>query len=553
MLRWPRWFAEPFPRQARLLLWPAAVMAGVAAEWRMYGWADPGGWVPDLLAGWGMIGCGLAGWSRRPESRSGVLLAAAGFAWLAANFAAAGLGAFGWLSAHALYLHRGPLVHLVLTYPRGRTRGLVEGSAVAVGYAAAVLTPVWSSRAGTIALSALLVAVAVGGYLRTAGRERRMRLSALQATTFVAAVLVAINSARFAVPGPATGTMTLLIYETALCSLAAGLLLGLLRWPWERAEVADLVVELGETRSGTLRDELARALGDPSLQVGYWLPESAAFVDAAGRPLQVPDPASGRGTTMVDRDGQPLAMLVHDPAVLGDPGLVEAVSSAAGLAASNARLQAEVRAHLAKIGASRRRILTAGDEERGRLERRLREGAQLRLGELAQMLLLARQSAAGEATIWRIAQAELQLTRTNEELSRLARGLHPPQLAEQGLAAALASLADDFPLRVDLAVSVTGTSPTVGACVYFVCSEALANVAKHASASSVSISVTRRAREITVEVADDGTGGADPDRGTGIRGLADRVETLGGTLSVQSSPVRGTRLVAVIPDGAGAA
>src|SRR5260370_1074867 len=83
------------------------VMAGVAAEWRLYGWADPGGWVPDLLAGWGMIGCGLAGWSRRPESRSGVLLAAAGFAWLAANFAAAGLGAFGWLSAHALYLHRG--------------------------------------------------------------------------------------------------------------------------------------------------------------------------------------------------------------------------------------------------------------------------------------------------------------------------------------------------------------------------------------------------------------------------------------------------------------
>jgi len=122
VLRWPRWFAKPFPRRARLLLWPAAVMAGVAAEWRLYGWADPGGWVPDLLAGWGMIGCGLAGWSRRPESRSGVLLAAAGFAWLAPNFAAAGLGAFGWLSAHALYLHRGPLVHLVLTYPRGRTR-----------------------------------------------------------------------------------------------------------------------------------------------------------------------------------------------------------------------------------------------------------------------------------------------------------------------------------------------------------------------------------------------------------------------------------------------
>ena len=87
-------------------------------------------------------------------------------------------------------------------------------------------------------------------------------------------------------PGPATDAATLLVYEVMLCALAAGLLIGLVRWPWERAEVADLVVELGEARSGTLRDELARALGDPSLQVGYWLAESVAFVDAGGRPLR---------------------------------------------------------------------------------------------------------------------------------------------------------------------------------------------------------------------------------------------------------------------------
>ena len=254
---------------------------------------------------------------------------------------------------------------------------------------------------------------------------------------------------------------------------------------------------------------------------------------------------------MIERDGQPLAVLVHDPAVLGDPGLVEAVSSAARLAAANARLQAEVRASLAEIAASRRRILAAADEERGRLERRLRDGAQRRLGDLAQTLRLARQSAAGPGTAERIARAELQLARTREELSRLARGLHPPQLAEQGLAAALAALAKDFPLRVDLAVPVTGTSPAVGACAYFVCSEALANVAKHASATKVRISVTARAGGITVEVADDGAGGADPGRGSGIRGLADRVETLGGTLTVASPRGGGTRLTAVIPDGGG--
>ncbi len=550
MLRWPRWSAETAGRHARLLLWPAGAAVGAAAEWRLYGWADPGGWVADLLTGWAMIGCGLVGWARRPQSRSGALLAAAGFAWLIPDLAASGLGPLGWLGAHALYLHRGPLVQLVLTYPHGRARGQVEGAAVAVGYGAAVMTPVWGSHAATISLAAFLVAVAMGGYLRAAGGERRMRRSALQATALFAAAAAAAALVRFAAPGPATDAATLVAYEVMLCALAVGLLIGLVRWPWKRAEVADLVVELGESRSGTLRDELARALGDPSLQVGYWLPESAVFADAAGRPVRVPVPGSDRSATVVEHNGQPLAVMVHDPAVLGDPGLVEALSSAAGLAAANARLQAEVRARLDEIAASRRRILATADEERGRLEHRLRDGAQRRLSELAQALQLARGSATGQATADCITRAELQLIRTQEDLGRLSRGLHPRQLSGQGLAAALTALADDFPVRVDLTVPMTATSPAVAACVYFVCCEALANVAKHASASAAQISVTLRAGAIIVEVADDGAGGANP-QGMGIRGLADRVETLGGSLTVTSTPGHGTRLTAVIPDGAG--
>jgi signal transduction histidine kinase len=522
-------------------------VVGLAAAWRLYGWAMPGSWVPDLLTGWTLIGCGLAGWTRRPESRSGALLAAAGFAWFVPDFITTGVAVLGW---HALYLHRGPLVQLVLTYPRGRVRGRVEGAAVAVGYAAAVVTPVWGSRVGTVALAAVLVAVAVRGYVRATGGERRMRRSALQATVLFAAGAAAIALVRFAVPGPAADAPTLLAYEVMLCALAVGLLIGLVRWPWESAEVADLVVELGEARSGILRDELARALGDPSLQVGYWLPESAAFVDAAGRRLAVPGPGAGRSATMVERDGMPLAVLVHDPAVLGDPGLAGALSSAAALAAANARLQAEVRSSLAEIAASRRRVVAAADEERSRLELRLSDGAQRRLGDLAESLRLARQSAAGPGAVERIARAELQLARTQEDLGRLARGLHPRQLSDQGLGAALAALADDFPLPVDLAIPATRTSSAVAACVYFICSEALANVAKHASASRVQISVTPLAGGITAEVTDDGVGDADP-QGRGIRGLADRVETLGGTLTVTSTPGQGTRLTAVIPDAAG--
>ncbi len=154
MRRWPRWLAEPFPRQMWLLLWPAAAVVGVTAEWRLYGWADPRNWAPDLLTGWTLIACGLAGWSRRPQSRSGALLVATGFAWFAPNFAATGVTALGWLSAHALYLYRGPLIHLVLTYPRGRLVRRLDRAAVAAGYAAAVITPVWGSETATIVLDA---------------------------------------------------------------------------------------------------------------------------------------------------------------------------------------------------------------------------------------------------------------------------------------------------------------------------------------------------------------------------------------------------------------
>ena len=143
--------------------------------------------------------------------------------------------------------------------------------------------------------------------------------------------------------------------------------------------------------------------------------------------------------------------------------------------------------------------------------------------------------------------------RAQEELRRLARGLHPREFAEDGLADALAALARDAPVPVELAVSVSGAAPETAACAYFVCAEALANVAKYASASQVTVSARSDSRGVRVEVEDDGVGGADPARGTGLQGLADRVETIGGILTVDSPPGRGTRVVAVIPLGAGPA
>jgi signal transduction histidine kinase len=527
----------------------AGAALGLTAEWVRFGWGDPRHWIPDLAVGWTLIGCGLVASRRRSESHTGPLMAATGFTWFAWNFANVGVAAVAWAAAHLVYLHRGPLVQLVLAYPSGRPGSRLVRGAVAVGYAAAVITPIWDSEAATILLAGLLVAVCAREYGRAVGGARRARLIALQAAAGLSLVLAGTTAARLLLPSGDVSGPSLLLYEAALCVLAGGLLAGLLSAPWDRAAVTDLVVELGEARSGTLRGELSRALGDPSLEIGYWLPDRAGFVDAEGGVLALPDAGSGRSVTVVEREGQPVAVLVHDPAVLEDPGLLEAVASAAQLAASNARLRAEVQARVEELAASRRRILAARDEERRRLERRLHDGAEAQLGKLAATLRRGQGSAAGEQTRSQIAHAEQQLVRTLEELRRLAQGLHPRVLAEHGLAAALAALAKDLPVPVDLHVTGSQLPERVAVVAYFVCAEALTNTAKHAAAARVTVAVTAGDGQLRVKITDDGVGGADPARGSGLRGLADRVQTIGGTLWVESVPGHGTRLAAEIPFG----
>jgi signal transduction histidine kinase len=539
-------------RLALLLLGAAGALVGLAGEAAAFGWDNPRHWLPDLVVGWSFIACGLVGRWRRPDSRTGSLMVAVGFTWFLGNFASVDVPAIAWLSSHALYLHRGPLIHCVLSFPSGRLPSGLDRAAVAVGYVAATVTPIAREEIATAILGALLVAVAVRGYLAAIGPARRTRRLAVRAAIAVGIALSGGALTRLAFPSGAANEAVLLGYETALCAVAVGLLIGLLRASSELATVTDLVVELAESPSGTLRDALAGALGDPTLQVGYWLADSGGYVDAGGRRLELPQPGTGRAVTPIELDGRPIGVLVHDPAVLDDPGLLESIASAARLAASNARLQAEVRAQVAEVLASRRRLVEVGDQERRRLERRLREGAGQRLellaSSLAKATTLAERSAGG-ATRARLEQADRQLGRTIEELHELARGLHPRALEESGLAAALTELARQSPVPIQLHVTAGELPREIEAAAYFVCSEALTNLAKHARATSGSITVATRGERLIVEVVDDGVGGADVRRGTGLRGLTDRVEALGGRLTVASFEGRGTGLAAEIPLG----
>jgi signal transduction histidine kinase len=208
-----------------------------------------------------------------------------------------------------------------------------------------------------------------------------------------------------------------------------------------------------------------------------------------------------------------------------------------------------VHARVVEIEASRRRVLAAGDEERRRLERRLRDGAERRLGDLGDVLAGTRASSGNARTQERIARAQEQLTEALDDLDRLARGLHPRALSEFGLEGALAGIARTFPIPIRITAPPERLPSDVELVAYFVCSEALANAAKHASASSVVVSVIADDGRAVIEVGDDGVGGADLARGTGLRNLADRVEAFGGTLAMESVPGRGTRLTAAVPHG----
>jgi signal transduction histidine kinase len=322
-------------------------------------------------------------------------------------------------------------------------------------------------------------------------------------------------------------------------ALLAGLLGALLA----RGTVADLVVELSHVPPGEVRDALARALHDDSLQVAYWLPMRRSYVDESGRPVELPD--DGRSVTKLDD----IAAIVHDPEL--DAHLVEAAGAAARLALHNARLQADVSAQLAKVEESRRRIVTAGNEERRKIERNLHDGAQQRLVALALELRIAQRQfgAVNPALEAVLAGAVSELQVAVEELRELARGLHPAVLTEEGLGGALRSLAarTALPVRVESAPDERFPGE-IEAAAYFVACEAIANAVKHADATRVRVSAARLNGRLVVEVEDDGVGGAHANgSGSGLRGLLDRVEAHGGTLRIESEPGQGTRVIGELP------
>ncbi|MFG1815916.1 sensor histidine kinase [Kribbella sp. NPDC049174] len=514
---------------------------------------------------------GTLAWWRRPESRLGPLMIATAFVMA--------LTALQWSSVPALHaighlldmVPAAMFLHVFLAYPTGQLQTGPRRAIVIAGYVDVVLLqlakilvgsnpdgllaittqPALANRIEQVQLIVMSILLLSGAALLlvrrpATGRTRRRPATLLVDTFGLGLIMLAV----LYVAGLRSWTQieTVRHITFAVLGLApVAFLLGLLDARLARTDVGALLMELRAHPGGDLREPLARALHDPSLTISYWLPQYGTWADPEGHAISLRGPEDGRATRVIHRDEVPVVALEFDRSLEDERELLDAVAAAAGIALENNRLQVELRARLQELQGSRARVIDAGQKERQRLERNLHDGAQQRLVALALELQLIARSSEGD-TSSRLLQAKREVTTSLDELRDVARGIHPAVLTGHGLAVALESLAAQAAVPVELEVAVDGRLPErVEVAAYYVVSESLTNIAKHARATTASVHVTRSSGAVVVEVVDDGVGGADTERGTGLRGLADRVEAVGGRLRIWSPAGHGTRLEAELP------
>ena len=563
----------------------AGVVAGAAAAWLAAHQPPDRPTEPDavltLVVGASLIGCGLASWRSRPENRLGPVMVITGFLWFAGQLSEASAPWLYTFGSAIQYVWAVGLVYLLLSFPSGRLQGRLDRSLMwaTVGlFCMQLLAMLYGNKAGIRCpgcpdnllqvvhdnhkaqawlnlerlvggvVIATVVTVLVTRWVRSSPAQRRAVAPVLVAGSVSLVALV--WTVTFDLLGDPLSSLPATVWFYATATVPIAVLYVFLQRRLARGMVAGLVVELGtQSPSDDLRDALARALGDPSLELAYWFPAEKCYVDGDGRQVALPDADSARRATFVERYGQPIAALLHDPVLEHDAELVSSVCAAASLALENERLQAELRARLVELQASRARLVEATDAERRRIERDLHDGTQQRLVSIAMSLGLLESKLPEHATTQPLVRETREaLSVAMAELRELTHGINPPLLTERGLAAALDELCRRAALPTHLDLALDRRVPDqIESAAYFVASEALANAAKHSHGSEVRVAAADDGSYLTVQVSDDGIGGATTAGGSGLRGLADRVEALGGRFTVSSPPGRGTTLRAEFP------
>jgi signal transduction histidine kinase len=524
------------------------------------------------------LGVGLAAWQRYPAERIGLLFTVVGYEWYLQFLPQLHYALPFTIGNLAASLYQAGLAHLGLAWPYGRLRSRLDRTVVAGNYcwnlgntAAQMLW--WnpnasgchhacpanllfvSSSAGlshavstiTTVIGTCMTAVIIAMIARHWWTARGYARLAMTSLVWVALPI----GAYITVLGLPVSVPSLLLYGIGpliLIAAPVAYLCGMIRVGSTRRAVGAALVELEPGPPPTrLRDALAWVLRDPTLQLAFRVADHDGYVDTADHAVDPGRLPAGRQLAPLGPAAQ--AVLVYDEELRHEPELIRVAVAAASLALEHARLQGEVEAQLEQVRASRARIVEAGDAERRRLERDLHDGAQQRLVTLSLALGMARHRAAADPELAELIEsASKEAAEALVELRELARGIHPAILTETGLSGAVQALVERSPLAATITAVPAGRFPAaIEATAYFVVCEALANVAKHSLADSVQVAIRQMSGRLLVEVTDDGAGGASPGLGSGLRGLADRVASVGGVLRIDSPPGRGTRLKADIP------
>ncbi|MEU6741990.1 sensor histidine kinase [Streptosporangium sandarakinum] len=526
-------------------------------------------WALGALAGLSFLMIGVVIAREHPRNQVGPLMVLLGVAWIPQQMLFLPEDPLWALALCGVWA--GVACHLFLAFPTGRLGSLPHRVVTGLAYVTALVLSAAqalvrlplpaplrhiivalddSSWQATVLISGALLVLTVKRWRRASAAQHRAIAPVTGASIVATVAFAGDRVADFYPPNPLQ-LPAALIMLAAFMAVPLAYLAGLMRSRMDHGRVAELVVHLSRReRPDTLRDELAATLRDPGLTVGYWTAEQDRYVDADGRPVDL-DPGPGRAVTRVDQGEAPLAVLVHDAALLEQPLLVEAACAAAALALENERLTADLRARLRQLAASRRRMLQWGEAERRRIERDLHDGVQQRLLSVAMTLGLAEAAGAGPGrAVPLIGEAKAAVLAALDDLRAVSHGIHPPVLTERGLAGAVKELAAVSPVTVTVTCDLSPAGPlpqSVETAAYYIVNEALANVTRHAAASKAWVRLAHHDGHLLVEVGDDGAGGADPARGSGLAGLADRAEANGGRLTIDSPPGEGTVLRVVLP------
>jgi signal transduction histidine kinase len=547
-----------------------AVAGGSSPLWAM---------LPLPLSALIFLATGLHAWWRRPSNRTGVIML-----WGAVLLLLSALDttAVGWQTAVARVLATAILpllVHLLLAFPSGRLRSPTARWTVIAGYGVSLLLQVplylfdpeaspggmlavadlpaaqaagvWTQRACGMAVM-VVAAVILGGRFRRAGpRERRVLgplylygVAAVLATPLIPVVIRPLTG----MTGELSSLIQVAVITAVPVTVGCAMLLGGFARTSEVQELGALLGSVDDHRV-SLRDALAGSLGDPSVRLAFWAPQVDRYVDHQGRP--VPGDGPGRAAVEVTLGGRRVAVIGYDARLIDDPGLVASAGRMVARALDRERLNAELRASRDELQQSRLRIVEAGDRERSRIAQNLHDGLQVELVLLAVQAQSVADIPGATADVARAAtELRVSIDQAAGDLRQLVHAVMPPPLIERGLVSAVEDLVDRMPMPTRLESAEIGPLPTaVQSTAYFIVAEGLANAVKHARATKITIRLLQVGRVLTIEIADDGAGGARIGGGRGLGGLTDRVHALGGRLGIDSPVGRGTRLEAELPCG----